>query len=318
MSITRVKGTGWALNEEITSAQISAVDVNTARAIDKTTAGDTVAGPLVFSGGSASCSFATGTTLTMGSGSTCALASASMTIDAASTVTMSGTTTIPYPGILQTSGGGGGGGIIKITGANAALVTQSGGRIVLTDNDYPVLGGGHTGATRTVLIPMSALIGVETSGFDQTSNHRWWTTTATSGVVVVALPRLAQGSTLTAVDALFRVNGSHSGYPTSGTGVPNFALTRSSYPVGSVTPVEENLSSTANQYYSPLPASQSGWIDSSNTKRLVYTCNQNNAVDLSTYAYYLTIRDESGTGSFAGNQYLGLVLHYTIADLRPA
>ena len=50
MTIGRVKVAGWAVNEELTSGQITDLDINAAKAIDRTSAGDTVSGPLTLSG----------------------------------------------------------------------------------------------------------------------------------------------------------------------------------------------------------------------------------------------------------------------------
>jgi len=48
MAFTRVKPANWALNEKLTSAQINALDVDHANAVDKTSAGDTVSGTLTL------------------------------------------------------------------------------------------------------------------------------------------------------------------------------------------------------------------------------------------------------------------------------
>lgn len=50
MSFTRVKPANWAVNEKLTSTQMNTLDTQQANSVDKTSAGDTVSGPLVFSG----------------------------------------------------------------------------------------------------------------------------------------------------------------------------------------------------------------------------------------------------------------------------
>lgn len=50
MSLSRVKPPGWGPNEELTHDQITDVDRNIENAVDKTAAGDTVAGVLEFTG----------------------------------------------------------------------------------------------------------------------------------------------------------------------------------------------------------------------------------------------------------------------------
>jgi len=53
MTLSRVKPAGWAVNEQLTSAQINALDSNAAGGLDKGAAGDTINGPIVFGGGGA-------------------------------------------------------------------------------------------------------------------------------------------------------------------------------------------------------------------------------------------------------------------------
>ena len=50
MSFSRANGSGWAVGAVLTSAQLNAIDVDHANALDKTSAGDTVAGTVNFSG----------------------------------------------------------------------------------------------------------------------------------------------------------------------------------------------------------------------------------------------------------------------------
>jgi hypothetical protein len=66
----------------------------------------------------------------------------------------------------------------------------------------------------------------------------------------------------------------------------------------------QNLSSTATQTFSPTPANVTAWIDGGVNQLLAYTCNQNNVVDNTQYAYYALVTDENGSGSQAGNEYL--------------
>lgn len=46
MAFSRVKPAGWAVNEKLTSAQMNALDIDHASAVDKSAAGDTVSGTL--------------------------------------------------------------------------------------------------------------------------------------------------------------------------------------------------------------------------------------------------------------------------------
>lgn len=77
MSFTRIKSTGWQANEKVTSAQINALDVDHANSLDKTTAGDTIAG-VVKVGNSAQIEFASGSILEVDSGATAVIQSGSI------------------------------------------------------------------------------------------------------------------------------------------------------------------------------------------------------------------------------------------------
>jgi len=51
MAFTRINPGGWAANAQLTSAQINALDIDHANSLDKTVAGDTINGPIIFAGG---------------------------------------------------------------------------------------------------------------------------------------------------------------------------------------------------------------------------------------------------------------------------
>jgi hypothetical protein len=70
MSITRVKPSNWASNEELTPTQLNAVDTNVAKLLDKTVAGDTLSGDIAVSGGKINFSGGAGTKLEFLDGST--------------------------------------------------------------------------------------------------------------------------------------------------------------------------------------------------------------------------------------------------------
>jgi hypothetical protein len=48
MSFTRIKPGNWAVNEKLTSAQMNAIDVDHANALDKSVAGDTISGAIAI------------------------------------------------------------------------------------------------------------------------------------------------------------------------------------------------------------------------------------------------------------------------------
>lgn len=50
MSFSRINGPGWAVGDKVTSAQMNALDIDHANALDKTTAGDTIVGVVTVNG----------------------------------------------------------------------------------------------------------------------------------------------------------------------------------------------------------------------------------------------------------------------------
>lgn len=83
MSISRIKPTGWAINEKLTSAQMNQLDIDHANSLDKTIAGDTISGPITMSSTS-SLTFNNGSDLNISGGVT-------ITIDSGSNLISSGT-----------------------------------------------------------------------------------------------------------------------------------------------------------------------------------------------------------------------------------
>ncbi len=121
MSHTRTKPADWGMNQELSYAEITDIDRKTAESVDKTTAGDEIAGEIAFVSGAA---------LVLESGST-------MTMDDGSIAYLSGVATV--------------------TGAGAKISTLNDGRIEHGDDDYPELKTGHIGRSMTRKYTFAAL-----------------------------------------------------------------------------------------------------------------------------------------------------------------
>ncbi len=106
MTISRINGATWGVDDELTSAQINGIDVNTTYALDRRAAHSDTLSSTVTAASGASLTFASGSTCTLQSGATCSVAGAltvasggavtfasgsSMALATGSTITRSGT-----------------------------------------------------------------------------------------------------------------------------------------------------------------------------------------------------------------------------------
>jgi len=119
------------------------------------------------------------------------------------------------------------------------------------------------------------------------------------------------GATLSSVSISFGVANPHFGVPT----LPTLSVQRISQAANSVVVA---LSTSDPQSFTPAPGSAAAWFASGFTQQLIYTCNQNNVIDNTQYVYIMTLRDESGANSIAGNTYATYKLNYTaVANMAP-
>ena len=178
MTFSRINPPSWGVGAKLTAAQINALDIQLAKALDKT--GDTVSsgtiafgtsqtithagflsvsgtlattGLVGFNGGTAaqfasasSCAFASGSTTTFQFGSTLSIA----TLGA----TLTGKLAIPAPGYIDVQAGG----LIQfattaqltmlgnqyVSSGTGRITTTAGGRIVLSDNDWIQISAART------------------------------------------------------------------------------------------------------------------------------------------------------------------------------
>ena len=164
-------------------------------------------------------------------------------------------------------------------GSVLQTLAGSGNRITLADNDYPVLTGGHTEATRTL---RTSLV----EGF--TTFEQWRPDNGTAGLEslfalltegnhAIFPLRVHHNATFASCTLTFAVTVSHSTVPS----MPKFRVTKCDAN-GTIT----SLKTTADAGYSsftPTPASGAAWYNSGAAKTFLYTCDANQIVDVENF-----------------------------------
>jgi hypothetical protein len=100
---------------------------------------------------------------------------------------------------------------------------------------------------------------------------------------------------------------SHSSVPVN---LPIMSVKRRTINTTLTADVLVDLSTSPAQAF-PTPGSGTAYYASGDVQQWTYTANQNNVVNNNLYAYWIVIVDENGTGSIAGNWYIGFTLGYT-------
>lgn len=289
MSFTRVNSIGWGTGDVLTSAQANQLDVDHANALDKTSAGDTLAGVVTTSGaGSIHAATAGGVEATVAGG---------ITANAQ-------------------------GGIQSGVSAGIALTGGTGDQIT-----FGV--GGASPRTRTLAVPLDAMaisngtiaVGNIPDFVPMTSSQSaFGGTTGTSLVTAVASTSnpyayyvplrgfLHNGATLTSATLYLQGASGHANVPT-GTNLPSFGLMRWAPLTGTLV---------------WLAAGNSPSFDTTGTLSAYkalhswsFACNQDNVIDRSQYDYYAVIWDESGANAVSGNMYTGMLLNFgSIANMQ--
>lgn len=140
MALVRVNPADWAVGDKFTSAQANGIDENVVKALDKTTAGDTLSGDVTVAstGGLA---FASGSSLATASGSSVSIATGTTvacSLSTSSSVTFgTGSTLSVGSGATVTCTLGATGAITVGSGGN--ITTASGGSVTWNATDWPKL-----------------------------------------------------------------------------------------------------------------------------------------------------------------------------------
>lgn len=309
MTFSRIFPAGVPVGATLTAAALTALDQDHANALDKTgdhvttghaitfdsgatltLAGDTqVSGTMEFTGfaavlGPGELDIGDGT---IGNAAALAVtAHSSLVLNALSTVTANGP--------------------ITLTGASGKVTTSGGGFFELGNSDWVRLKTGHAGATQIVRYDMASL-GV-LSGFSLNASGLGLTGGATGATQFFPLPALWQGATITTLKLLFTPYTGHSSLPAS-----NISASLRYYtPNLGGTPLLGTLGSPGT--YSPVSLAD---YTNGQYKSLTIPCGSP-TIDRGANCYVLSLTDESGSGSVAGNVFNALEVTYSISDTRPA
>lgn len=126
------------------------------------------------------------------------------------------------------------------------------------------------------------------------------------------IPSIHNSATLTTVRLVFAVSTPHANVPAN---LPTMSVTRYATVPGASTAAVVGLSAGGAIPFAVV-STGAGWYSSGNLQAVTYTCNQNNVIDTSQYAYVVSILGEFGANSSAGLGLVSLRLIYTVPDTQ--
>lgn len=181
----------------------------------------------------------------------------------------------------------------------------------------PIIAGGvpplYLASAQPTRDVMSSLASpFKTSNFAPTSQG-WQQASATGGSFSCVLREVHDAATLSKVTLTWKVVGPHTGVP--GT-LPKLSIARVNLSTGAVGQTLNSGDAGAGLAIA-APGTGAAWDDGGATQSFDYTCDQNNVIDHTAYAYLLILADETGVNSVSGNTYFGAKMHFTaIPDMR--
>lgn len=280
MSFTRVNPTGWAVGDTLTSSQMNALDVDHANALDKTSAGDTISGPILLGTG----------------GSITTSAANQIVTNAARSIVVA-----TNQGLVATVPG-------AIQSTDPGAICLNGGA-----TDWLEYGTGHSYAYNQSFWG-ALLTAVTGSGFSSPGQIDGRIVGDGAGAIAqMPIQRVYHGSTLTAVKLWVWVTGTHTSVPAT---FPKFGvfLSQSAGSGGALPPsTPMAMLSTGGGFASFSAGSASAWNNGGQVQSLTLTPDQNNVIDVTSYTYWVQLNDETGTGALAGNTYTAF--QFTFSDI---
>jgi hypothetical protein len=227
----------------------------------------------------------------------------------------SGITSTVFGGITSTATGGirptvaggindGGttGGITATVGAGIKTLTNGGIQLAGSATDEISYATAHLSVRRNLM--WSAKPGTGWTQQDQQLVGP--NTTVQTNVLLTVLNDLAgslNGATLTGVTIRYTVTDPHAGgLPAV---MPQFGLQRAVVNTGSTYSLQ-SLTSFTPQI--PAPANGAAWYASGHIQQYDFVPDQNAVLNPAQYLYYLTLEDENGANSVAGNLWLSVTL----------
>jgi hypothetical protein len=236
-------------------------------------------------------------------------------IDTTGTGSIFGTVSVKSGGNLDVNSGGvlAGQGAATIVSTTSGAFQHQGGA-----GDYVTFSSPRSLNKRYNLVPLSlgnagvwALNQIAGSHFSAFVGIGQITTTgAVDNAFVVDVPHW-QGANLSSVTLYFIVANN-----TLPAVLPQMSITRSSWTAGSSASTGiVYLNAGDNGIGGGLPISTAttgtAWFSGGNVQAFSYSCNQNNTLDHGSYNYFISIVGESGSGSTAGDLYIGMQCLYT-------
>ncbi len=283
MSFTRVNPGSWAVGDPLTSAQMNQLDVDHSSALNGGTAPVTLTDSIFSQIG-----FGTGGSLTTTGPGQIVSDSADGIVSQIAT----GIQVAAAGGVTTTVDGG-----IQLGGSASDWVTYGTTRTYTYWQSF-LCGGGN-----------SALFGFNG---DLLSGLAFSVSTAAFPVV-----RSYQNAFLTKATLYMAVGSSHSSVPAF---FPKFGVFQRSVTGNlGVTPVAPlALISTGGGYVSFTAGSGPAWFDGGVVQALDFIPTVNNQIDNTINQYFISLADESGTGSSSGNLYFGVKMIFsTIFNSQP-
>jgi hypothetical protein len=132
-------------------------------------------------------------------------------------------------------------------------------------------------------------------------------TSVANQIFVCPMLRMHDGATIAQVEFRFMIV-AHSALPEQ---MPAVRIFRADS-TGVATPLQSMSAGADVNGFRLLPkVALDQWQPTSTSKSFVYVCDQNNSVDLSSFAYGFEIQDEAGTGSETGNTWNAVVATFT-------
>jgi hypothetical protein len=316
MTIARAKGAGFSLGEKLTSAIANAMDINATYALDNRS-GQTASlasDVTIASGGSITA--ASGSDIATQSGSTLTVASGTVvaaTLSGSSSITLSGASSkLDVTGSGAKVDASASGALIKASASGALITaTTTGAKIITSGGGTFEVGGASDQIAFTTSRSYTRAVGVRDYNYilDWTNTagylSEYVVSSAVGGVLQYALP-VHDNARLKTVEITYKIASSH--FPTNKL---RFFVTRKKYDEEA----SSSLYSTGNQ---SVPGTAAGdYYQGGIIQTYAVDTDQNNTIAASTYAYTLTVLEESGGASVAGNRLIGIRLVFdTIADMR--
>lgn len=300
MAFTRVNPSSWSVGDLLLSSQANQLDINVSKALDKSTAGDTLSGVITMASTAEIVAGFVGNVQANAPGAIEANTNDSVTATVPNAITPGSVA----GGISSAVSGG-----IQSLIANGIESTVAGGISSNVAGGIQLAGGSSdwvkfsSNRTRHVVYGMNpqAIIGAWTGNLGILNGG------ATTDIITIPL-RMHDGTTLSNVALGFTVINPHSSI--SGMIFPGFSIIRRAID-GTI----GGLFSTGTQH--ATAATGAAWYNSGNPQILSANPDQNNVIDVSTYHYYMVLTDENGTNSISGNQYFAINLTFSsIADTR--